>query len=81
MGFPVAGVYHRSMTDETTERILAVLEDADEPLSVSGIQRRLATRSRDVTTGVIREVCQRLVEEGRVEKSDETPPNYRYVGD
>jgi len=65
------------MPDETTERILDVLADADEPLRVGSIQRQLATRSRDVTTGVIREVCRDLVEEGSVEKTDETPPRYR----
>ena len=63
------------MTDpETTERVLDVLADADEPLTVSAIQRRLATRSRDVTTGVIREICR---EQERVEATDDTPPAYR----
>lgn len=64
---------------ETTDRIRAVLADADEPLSVSAIQRRLATRSRDVTTGVIRDVCRQFVDEGGVETTDETPPAYRLV--
>lgn len=64
---------------ETTERVLDVLRDADEPLSVSAIQRRLATRSRDVTTGVIREICREQVEVGAVEATDDTPPAYRLV--
>jgi predicted Zn-ribbon and HTH transcriptional regulator len=64
---------------ETTERVLDVLGDADEPLSVSAIQRRLATRSRDVTTGVIREICREQVEAGTVEATDDTPPAYRIV--
>jgi hypothetical protein len=63
--------------DETRTRVHDVLTDADEPLRVGAIQRRLATRSRDVTTGVIREVCRDLVEESSVEKTDETPPRYR----
>lgn len=66
------------MTDqETVDRIVEVLEDADEPLSVSGIQRRLATTSRDVTTGVIRDVCKDLADEGTVAATDDTPPAYR----
>lgn len=63
--------------DETTDRILAVLADADEPLSASAIQHRLATRSRDVTTRVIRETCGELLEEGRLEATDELPTEYR----
>jgi len=63
--------------DETTARIVDVLADAEEPLTASRIQRRLATTSRDVTTGVIREACTELVEQGRVEKTDELPPAYR----
>ena len=64
---------------ETTERVLDVLRDADEPLSASGIQRRLARRSRDVTTGVIRDVCEGLVEEGRLEATDDLPTEYRLL--
>lgn len=63
--------------DETRERIREVLADADEPLSASGIQRRLAKRSRDVTTGVIRDVCEELVEEGRADATDDLPTEYR----
>lgn len=66
---------------ETTDRILEVLRDADEPLTAAGIQRRLATRSRDVTTGVIRDVCGELVEEGRAEASDDLPTEYRLTDD
>ena len=62
---------------ETTDRILEVLRNADGPLTAAGIQRRLATRSRDVTTGVIREACEELLEEGRLETTDELPPAYR----
>jgi len=64
---------------ETTERVLDVLRDADEPLGVSAIQRRLATRSRDVTTGVIREICREQVEQGTLAATDDTPPAYRLV--
>ncbi|QLD90967.1 hypothetical protein HWV07_18710 [Natronomonas salina] len=64
---------------ETADRIADVLADTDEPLSASGIQRRLATRSRDVTTGVIRDVCKELVEEGRAEATDDLPTEYRLV--
>lgn len=64
---------------ETTERIVDVLGEADESLSASGIQRRLAERSRDVTTGVIRDVCEELREEGRVEATDDLPTSYRLV--
>jgi len=69
------------MDEETVERIRDVLASADEPLGVGAIQRRLATRSRDVTTGVIRAVCRTLEDDGVVEKTDGTPPNYRYVGE
>jgi repressor of nif and glnA expression len=65
--------------DETTERILEVLRDAEEPLSASQVQHRLASRSRDVTTGVIRDVCKVLVEGGRAEATDDLPPAYRLV--
>ena len=65
--------------EETTARIVDVLEDADEPLTAGRIQRRLATASRDVTTGVIRGRCGELVEAGRVEKTDELPPAYRLL--
>lgn len=54
-----------------------MLADAEEPLSAGAIQRRLARRSRDVTTGVIREVCGELVEEGRGEATDDLPTEYR----
>lgn len=64
---------------ETRDRIVEVLADADEPLSASGIQRRLAKRNRDVTTGVIRDVCQDLVEDGRAEATDDLPTEYRLV--
>ena len=37
----------------------------------------MATESRDVTTGVIRDVCKELEEAGRVEATDELPPAYR----
>lgn len=63
----------------TTERIVDVLREADEPLSASGIQRRLAERSRDVTTGVIGDICEELREEGRVEATDDLPTSYRLV--
>jgi predicted Zn-ribbon and HTH transcriptional regulator len=64
---------------ETTERVLEVMRDADEPLTAGAIQRRLATRSRDVMTGVVRDACEELIEEGRVESTDESPPAYRPV--
>lgn len=64
---------------ETAERIVEVLCDAEEPLSASGIQRRLAKRSRDVTTGVIRDVRGELVEEGRLEATDDRPTEYRLI--
>lgn len=64
---------------ETRDRIREVLADADEPLSASGIQRRLATRSRDVTTGVIRDVCEELVEEEEAEATDDLPTEYRLL--
>ena len=63
--------------EETTERIVEVLEAADEPLTAGRIQRRMATESRDVTTGVIREVCGELLEADRVEETDDRPPAYR----
>ena len=63
--------------EETTARIVEVLEAADEPLTAGRIQRRMATVSRDVTTGVIRDACKRLEEAGRAEKTDELPPAYR----
>jgi len=63
--------------DETTARIRDVLADAEEPLRVGAIQRRLATRSRDVTTSVIRQVCRDLEANGVAEQTDETPPAYR----
>ena len=63
--------------EETTARIVEVLEAADEPLTAGRIQRRLATESRDVTTGVIRDACKELAEAGRAEKTDELPPAYR----
>jgi repressor of nif and glnA expression len=63
--------------EETTERIVEVLEAADEPLTAGRIQRQLATESRDVTTGVIRDACKGLEEAGRAEKTDELPPAYR----
>ena len=64
---------------QTSDRIVEVLADADEPLSASAIQRRLAKRSRDVTTGVIRDVCEDLVEEGHAEATDDLPTEYRLV--
>ena len=63
--------------EETTARIVEVLEAADHPLTAGRIQRRLATESRDVTTGVIRDACKGLVEAGRAEKTDDLPPAYR----
>ena len=63
--------------EETTARIVEVLEAADRPLTAGRIQRRLATESRDVTTGVIRDACKGLEEAGRAEKTDELPPAYR----
>ena len=63
--------------EETTARIVEVLEAADHPLTAGRIQRRLATESRDATTGVIRDACKELVEAGRAEKTDELPPAYR----
>lgn len=62
---------------ETARRVIGVVADAEEPLSASAIQRRLATRSRDVTTGVIRDVCSDLAEERRGEVTDDLPPKYR----
>lgn len=66
---------------ETTKRIVAVLEAADEPLTAGQIQRRLATTSRDATTGVVREACSNLVQAGRVEQTDEVPSAYRLLDD
>ena len=63
----------------TTDRILDVLLDADEPLSATAIQRRLATQSRDVTTGVIRDICSDLAHRDRVETTDDLPPEYRLI--
>ena len=63
--------------EETTARIVEVLKAAGEPLTAGRIQRRLATESRDATTGVIRDACKELVEAGRAEKTDELPPAYR----
>ena len=63
--------------EETTARIVEVLEAADEPLTAGRIQRRMATESRDVTTGVIRDVCKELEEAGRAERADELSPAYR----
>ncbi len=65
--------------DDTTERIVAVLDEADEPLTAGDVQRRIATESRDVTTGVIRDACGELVEAGRAEETDDLPPAYRLV--
>ena len=67
--------------EETTERIVEVLEAADEPLTAGRIQRRMATESRDVTTGVVREVCGELVEIGRAEKTDGLPPAYSLLAE
>lgn len=62
---------------ETAMRVIDVVADAEEPLSASAIQRRLATRSRDVTTGTIRDVCRDLAEESRIAVTDDLPPKYR----
>jgi repressor of nif and glnA expression len=68
------------MTDEETRaRIREVLAEADEALSASGIQRRLTKRSRDVTTRVIREVCEELFEEGAAEATDDLLTEYRLL--
>ena len=65
--------------EETTERIVEVLDEVDEPLTAGEIQRRIATRSRDVTTGVIRDACGELVDAGRAEEIDDLPPAYRLL--
>lgn len=69
------------MVDEATTERIAVLASADEPSTPGQIQRRLASTSRDVTTGVIREACSTLVDEGGVEQTDEVPPGYRLLDD
>ena len=63
--------------EETTARIVEVLEAADEQLTAGRIQRRMATESRDATTGVIRDACGELVDADRAEATDELPPAYR----
>ena len=68
------------MVDEgTTERIAEVLDEADEPLTAGEVQRRIATQSRDVTAGVIRDACGELVDAGRAEATDGLPPAYRLL--
>ncbi|WP_226010965.1 hypothetical protein [Halomicrobium salinisoli] len=67
--------------DETTERVREVLADADEPLRVGQIQRRIARRSRDVATSAIRDACGELVEAGDVEAVEGTPTEYRVAED
>jgi len=52
---------------------------ADEPLSASAIQHRIATRSRDMTTGIIRDVCKERIKSDMVEATDDVPPAYRLV--
>jgi hypothetical protein len=64
---------------ETTDRVLEVLKSADEPLSASAIQHRIATRSRDMTTGIIRDVCKERIKSDMVEATDDVPPAYRLV--
>lgn len=63
--------------DETTARILAVLEAADGPLTAGHVQRHLSAEGRDVPTGVIREACGHLADQGRLKQTDELPTRYR----
>jgi Fe2+ or Zn2+ uptake regulation protein len=63
--------------EENVRRVLAVLERADEPLSLGRIQRRAASEGRDIARSVVREVCERLVEAGEVERVGD-PPRERY---
>jgi len=65
------------LNTETTNRVLEILESADEPLSASAIQHRIATRSRDMTTGIIRDVCKEQVEADMIEATDDIPPAYQ----
>ena len=66
--------------EETTERIVEVLDEADGPLTAGEVQRRIATQSRDVTTGVIRDACGELVDASRAEATDDLPPAYWLLG-
>lgn len=65
-----------SAGDTLPDRVLAVLRDADEPLSAGQIQRRLASNGFDATTSAIRGACKQLVDDGAV-IDEGTPPEYR----
>ncbi|ERG97078.1 hypothetical protein [Haloquadratum walsbyi] len=64
---------------ETTNRVLEVLKSANEPLSASTIQHHIATQSRDMTTGAIRDVCKEQIEMDTIEATDDIPPTYRLI--
>ena len=63
--------------DKIVEHVLSVLEAAEEPLSVGGLQRRIAGEGFDVTTGALREVCGELESAGRIEDVGDKSRKYR----
>lgn len=65
-----------SASDALPDRVLAVLRDADEPLSAGQIQRRLASDGFDATTGAIRGACNQLADDGAI-IDEGSPPEYR----
>lgn len=60
--------------DDLPDRIVRVLGDVEEPVSVGRIQRLLANDGIDVATRAIRDVCDDLADAGRLEK--ELGPKY-----
>lgn len=67
-------VEHR---DKIVEHVLSVLDAADEPVGLGGLQRRIAGEGFDVTTGALREVCDELEAEGRIENVGNQTRKYR----
>jgi repressor of nif and glnA expression len=67
-------VEHR---DRIVEHVLSVLGDADEPLSVGRLQRRIAGEGFDVATGALREVCDELEADGDIENVGDPARKYR----
>jgi len=60
--------------DDLPDRIVRVLNDAGDTVSVGRIQRLLARDGIDVATSAIRETCDELAVDGRLEK--EPGPKY-----
>jgi len=60
--------------DDLPDRIVRVLDDTDEPVSVGRIQRLLARDGIDVAERAIRDTCDALADDGRLVK--ELGPRY-----